>query len=190
MRRTTLSETQRTELQAARHDATLRPRERDRVEMLLLSAQGWSPPQIARHFRCSVKPVHAVLDGYPVRGLAALRRQRPGPKPDAARQEAVTGALTTLLAEDRTWTAAQLAAALGEQAIALSARQTRRYLQRMDHGWRRTQRSLRPKQDPAKVTTAQHTLGALKKGPLRANSRSLSSTRAASAPVSRSPTPG
>jgi transposase len=185
MRRTTLSETQRAELQAARHDPTLTPRERDRVEMLLLSAVGWSPPRIAGHFGCSVKPVHAVLDAYPLRGLSAVRRQRPGPKPQTARWEAVTSALTTLLADDRTWTTAQLAAALGAQQISLSARQTRRYLHGMDQHWRRTQRTLQHKQDAAKVATATHTLTALKRGRWPANSRSVSSTRVALAPASR-----
>ena len=184
MRRTRLSETQRAELQAARHDPTLTPWERDRVEMLLLSAAGWSPPRIAAHFGCSVKPVHTVLDAYPLRGLSAVRRQRPGRKPNAARREAVTSALTTLLADDRTWTTAQLAAALGEQRISLGPRQTRRYLHGLDFRWRRTQRTLQHKQNPAKVATATHTLAALKKGRWRGNSRSVSSTRVASVPVS------
>lgn len=185
MRRTRLTDDQRTELQQARHDATLTPRERDRVEMLLLSAAGWSPPRIAAHFGCSVKPVHAVLDGYPTRGLAVVRRQRPGPKRDAARRQQVETALATLLAEDRTWTAAQLAAALGEQRIALSTRQTRRYLQGLDYHWRRTTRTLRHKQDPAKVATAQRTLTALKGGRRRASSRSVGSMSLASVPASR-----
>jgi transposase len=164
MRRTSLTDDQWAALQQARHDPTLSPRERDRVEMLLLSAAGWSPPRIAAHFGCSVKPVHAVLDTYPTRGLAAVRRQRPGPKPNATRRQHVETALTTLLAEDRPWTAAQLAAALGEQQLPLSTRQTRRYLQGLDYPWRRTTRTLRHKQDSAQVATARHTLGALKGG--------------------------
>lgn len=185
MRRTTLTACQQAELQQARHDPTLTPRDRDRVEMLLLSAAGWSPPRIAAYFGCSVKPVHAVLDGYPTKGLAAVRRQRPGPTPDTARRRQVQTALTTLLAEDRTWTAAQLAAALGEQQIALSTRQTRRYLQGLDFGWRRTTRTLRHKQDAAQVATARQTLAALKKGRPPASTRSAGSMNVASVPASR-----
>ena len=185
MRRTRLTDAQRAELQQARHDATLLPRERDRVEMLLLSAAGWSPPRIAAHFGCSVKPVHAVLDSYPTTGLAAVRRQRPGPKRDVTRRHQVDTALTALLAEDRTWTAAQLAAALGEQQIPLSTRQTRRYLQGLDYHWRRTTRTLRHKQDPARVATAQQTLAALKGGRRRGSSRSAGSMSPASVPASR-----
>src|SRR5579871_1982086 len=183
MRRTSLSEAQRTQLRTARHDASLTPRERDRVEMLLLSAAGWSPPRIAAHFGCSVKPVHAVLDGYPTRGLDAVRRHRPGPPPNAAHRQQIETALTTLLAEDRTWTAAQLAAALREQQLALSTRQTRRYLHGLDFAWRRTTRTLRHKQEPARVATAQQTLTALKKGRQPAASASAGSMKAALAPA-------
>ncbi|MHB8574183.1 MAG: winged helix-turn-helix domain-containing protein [Dehalococcoidia bacterium] len=180
-----MDDTQRGELQAARHDPTLTPWERDRVEMLLLSAAGWSPPRIATHFGCAVKPVHTVLDAYPLRGLSAVRRQRPGRKPNAARRQAVTGALTTLLADDRTWTTAQLAAALGEQRISLGPRQTRRYVHGLGFRWRRTHRTLAHQQNPAKVTTATHTLAALKKGRWRGSSGSVASTKVASVPVSR-----
>jgi transposase len=185
MRRTTLSDDQRVDLQQARHDPTLTPRERDHVEMLLLSAAGWSPPRIAAHFGCSVKPVHAVLDGYPTKGLAAVRRQRPGPKPNTTRRQQVQTALTTLLAEDRTWTAAQLAAGLDEHQIQLSTRQTRRYLQGLDYHWRRTTRTLRHKQEPAEVATARHTLGALKRGRRLGSLRSAGSMNRASVPANR-----
>jgi transposase len=126
-----------------------------------------------------------VLDGYPTKGLGAVRRQRPGPKPNTTRRQQVQTVLTALLAEDRTWTAAQLAAALGEQRIQLSTRQTRRYLQGLDYHWRRTTRTLRHKQDAGKVATARHTLGALKGGRRPGSTRWAGSTSAASVPASR-----
>jgi hypothetical protein len=96
----------------------------------------------------------------------------------------VTAALERRLEEPRTWTAAQLAAALQEDGISLSTRQTRKYLGGIAR-WRRTVRSLQHKQDPTKVATASHTLGYLKKGPKRAASRGSFSTSAASPPASR-----
>jgi transposase len=185
MRRTTLTDEQRAALQQARHDATLCPHERDRVEMILLSASGWSPPQIAAHFGCTAKPVRSVLDRYGEVGLGAIQRKRPGPPPDSARRSQVTTALVTLLAEPRTWSAGQLAVALGEQDIQLGKRQTRRYLRTLKAGWRRTQRSLRHKQNPTRVANAKHTLGALKRGRMQASSRSPTSMSAASVPASR-----
>jgi transposase len=185
MRRTTLSDAQRAALQHARHDPSLRPYQRDRVEMILLSASGWSPPKIAAYLGWTAKPVRAVLDRYRAAGLAALQRQRPGPPPDTARHEQVTGQLRDLLAEPRTWSAGQLASALRERDIQLSKRQTRRYLHRLDARWRRTQRSLRHKQNPKRVATAKQTLAALKKGRQRASSASPTSMNAALAPASR-----
>ena len=48
MLRITFTPDQRAAAQAARRDRTLTPLERDRVAMLLLSAEGWRPPAIAQ----------------------------------------------------------------------------------------------------------------------------------------------
>ena len=48
----TLSSHQRNRLYQLRRDPTLQSRERDRVEALLLSADGMRVPQLARHFGC------------------------------------------------------------------------------------------------------------------------------------------
>jgi len=185
MIRLTLTSEERAAVRAPRRDGTLAPAERDRVEMVLLSADGWSPPRIARHLAYNAATVRRVLIGFRETGVARLRRRPPGPPPDTARRERVEAALDRLLDRDRTWTSAQLAGALAEEGIALSPRQTRRYLRGMDVRWRRTVRTLKHKQDPAKVERAKRVLGSLKKRPPRAASASSTSTSAASAPVSR-----
>jgi transposase len=185
MRRTTLTDEQRAELQAARHEARLRPYQRDRVEMLLLSAAGWSPPRIASFLACSSKTARQLLDRFASEGMVALRRKRPGPLPTGVRREQITALLRDLLAQDRTWTAGQLTAALGEQGIRLGTRQVRRYLRGMEARYKRTVRTLAHKQDPARVATATQTLGALKKGRKRAASRSPISMNAALPQASR-----
>jgi transposase len=177
-------------VRALRRDAGLRPAERDRVEAVLLSAEGWSPPRIARHLGRHAATVRQVLKRFRAAGPGGLRRARPGPPPDAARRSAVTAALAELLARDRTWTSAQLAAALAEFDIALSARQTRKYLKAMGAGWRRTVRTLRHRQDPALAERAAGRLARLKKRPRPARWTSATSTSAASAPASRSATAG
>jgi len=164
-----LSSDQRAALQAARHDPTLRPAERDRVEMLLLSADGWSPPRLARHFACHPQTVRRLLHRVGTDPTAVLRRQRPGPPPDLTRRTQVETALTDLLAQERTWTAAQLSEALTERKISLSARQVRRYLAGLRSGYRRTVRSLHHRQDPARVQAAKEDLAELKKSPRRAS---------------------
>src|SRR5919202_2536434 len=164
MLRITLTPDQRAACAAARRDPTRTPLERDRVEMVLLAAAGWRPPAIARHLDYHAATVRHALKAYQAPGLAGLWHQRPGPPPDTARREQVTRALDRLLDQPRTWTAAQLAHALQAEGIVLSTRQTRRYLQGIGAKWRCTARSLRHKQDPAKVERAKAQLGMLGKG--------------------------
>jgi transposase len=170
MIRLTLTEEERAAVQALRRDRTLMPAERDRVEMVLLSVTGWSAPRIAVHLGCHAVTVRAVLKRFAATGVTGLRRRRPGPAPDAARRAAVTAALDALLGQDRTWTAAQLATALHDHGIHLSTRQTRKYLQAMGARWRRTVRTLKHKQDPARVAQAAAELAEFKKKPPRARS--------------------
>jgi transposase len=171
--------------QAARRDPTLTPLERDRVAMVLLSADGWRPPAIAQHLNYHAATVRHALKAYRAQGLAGLWHQRPGPPPDTARRARVTAALDGLLDQPRTWTAAHLAQALRAEGIPLSTRQTRRYLQGMGAKWRRTVRSLRHKQDPAKVERAKAQLAMLGKGRPRGSSSASTSMSAASARASR-----
>jgi putative transposase len=158
-----VTDPERAAVQALRRDRTLAPAERDRVEMVLLSDGGWSPPRIAAHLACHPVTVRSVLKRFRQEGAAGLRRGRPGPPPDTARRAQITAALDQFLGQDRTWTAAQLAAALREQSISLSTRQTRKYLQQMGARWRRTVRTLRHKQDPDRVAQASAELADLKK---------------------------
>ena len=119
--------------------------------MVLLSVEGWSALKIASHLGYCAATVRTVLVNFPANGLEGLRRKRPGPPRDLARRELVTGALDRLLGQDRTWTASQLAEALAGEGIALSTRQTRKYLKGMAARWRRTVTTLKHKQDPARV---------------------------------------
>src|SRR5215210_7168761 len=139
MLRLRLTTEERAAVQALRRDPTLAPAERDRVEMVCLADAGWGAPRIAAHLGYNPVTVRRLLKRFPDAGVAGLRRRPPGPPPDAARREQVEAALGTLLDQDRTWTAAQLAAALGDAGIRLSARQTRKYLGRIA-AWRRTVR--------------------------------------------------
>ena len=170
MIRATLTTDTRNAVQALRRDASLSPGERDRVEMILLSDAGWSPPRIADHLNYHAKTVRLVLRRFHERGPASLHYRRPGPPPDIARREQVTCALDRFLGQGRTWTAGQLAEALAGVGIYLSTRQTLKYLGRMDANWRRTARTLRHKQDPTRVEHARTQLEGLKERPSWAGS--------------------
>ena len=168
MLRVTLNPDQRAAVETLRRDPTLSPAERDRVEMLLLSGAGWTVPEIAAHFACCHATVRRLLHRLAAEGPAALRRQHPGPAPDLARRRQIHTAVERFLAQERTWTAAQLADALHHEDIHLSARQLRRYLRQVAR-WRRVARSLRHKQDPVRVAQAKEELAELKRGRLRAS---------------------
>jgi putative transposase len=61
MLRVTLSPEQAEAVRSLRRDASLLPAERDRVEMVLLSAEGWSAPKIAAHLGYCSATVRTVL---------------------------------------------------------------------------------------------------------------------------------
>src|SRR5919202_951311 len=105
MIRLTLTDPERTAVQVLRRDPTLRPAERDRVEMVLLSAAGWTVPAIATHLGYCPATVRTVLKRFTPTDPTTLRRQRPGPAKNLARAEQVTAALNRRLDEPRTWTA-------------------------------------------------------------------------------------
>src|SRR3954464_13034599 len=108
MLRTSLTDTQRAELLALRR-TDLPAVARDRLEMVLMSAAGSSPPRIAAHLGRHPHTVRAALKGFATRGTKAIAPDAPGPAPDHARRATVTGKLSELLGRDRTWTSRQLA---------------------------------------------------------------------------------
>jgi transposase len=187
MIRLALTPEQRDAVRALRRDRTLRPAERDRVEMVLLSAEGWSPPRIGRHLGCHPATVRQTLKRFGADGATVLRWRQPGPPKDTARRQRVCAALDRLLGQERTWTAAQLAGALRAEGIALSTRQTRKYLKLLGARWRRTVATLKHRQDPARVAQAGRVLGQLKKRRPPGSCAWPSSMSAASAPASPTP---
>jgi transposase len=187
MIRVKLTPDQEQSVQGLRRDTTLHPAERDRVEMVLLSVEGWSPPRIAQHRNCQPATVRQVLKRFVISDLTSLRRRRPGPPRDTTRRQQVTTALDRLLGQARTWTAAQLAEALHAEGIALSARQTRKYLTLMGARWRRTISTLQHKQDAARVEQATRVLASRKKSPPSGRSAWSSLMSAVSVPASPVP---
>ena len=166
MLRLTLTPEQQEELARLRRDRSLQPLERDRVEMVRLADKGWRAPAIAEHLDYHPNTVRHVLKQVLADGLSTLRLKPFGRPPDRARRAHITAALTTHLREARTWTSRQLAIALRDDGIALSGRQVRRYLTQLSAGYRRTARTVRHKQDPARVAQAARALHALQKKPL------------------------
>lgn len=141
---------------------------RDRIEMILLSAEGWSASCIAGYLSCHPQTVRRVLKSFQAQGLEVLERRLPGPEPDETYRARVEGAIDELLSQERIWTAKQLSAALRQYKIVLGERQVRRYLHGMGAQWRRTKNTLEHKQRPSEVRTAKKQLARLKKSPYEA----------------------
>jgi transposase len=158
---TSLTDAQRTELHDLRR-TDLPPVARDRLEMVLLSDAGWSAPRIAGHLGCHPHTARSALKGFAARGTPAFYPDAPGPDPDHDRRAQVTGKLSELLGQERTWTSRQLAEALGTD-IGIGHRQTRRYLALLKAGYRRTAQTVGHKQDPKKAARAGVVLANLKK---------------------------
>ncbi|AGA27606.1 helix-turn-helix domain-containing protein [Singulisphaera acidiphila] len=127
------------------------PRVRDRVEIILLSDAGWSPPRIAIHLGVCGQTVRDVLQAFLARGLDALYPFRPGPVPNTVHLDRVAEELRRLLTEERTWTSRQFDQALAEQGIVLGSRQIRRHLKRIEASYHRTVWPLKHKQNPVKA---------------------------------------
>ncbi|MDY3557451.1 helix-turn-helix domain-containing protein, partial [Gemmata sp. JC717] len=127
-----------------------------------MSAAGWSPPKIAQHLGRHPHTVRSALKGFAARGTGAFYPDAPGPDPNHDRRVTVTGKLAERLGQERTWTARQLADALGP-GIGIGHRQTRRYLVLLKAGYRRTAQTVGHKQDPNKAERARRTFDSLGK---------------------------
>jgi putative transposase len=157
-----LSDAQRLELQTLRQ-TNLRAVSRNRLEMSLLFAAGWSAPRVAKHLGCHPHTARAALKGFIARGTASFTPELPGPAPDHDRREQITGRLAELLRQERTWTSRQLAEVLRADGFAIGRRQVLRYLDLLKAGYRRTAQTVGHKQNPAKVERAKRVLDGVKK---------------------------
>ena len=169
MYRVQLSEEQQQELQQRTHAAGIRPRTRDRLEMVRLSHRGHSVPEIARHLGISEKRVRHWIKRFLATGFEALTDRPPAGRPsrltptirEAVRQELGKG--------DRTWTAPQLAEWIEARfGVRVSAAHLRRFRQRWRLSWKRTVRSVKQKQKPDEVAAKKQELEALEKRGSRA----------------------
>lgn len=164
MYRADLSDEQQRELQRRTHEPGVRPRTRDRLEMVRLSHAGASVPEIARHLGMGEKRVRHWIKTFLAKGFVALtdlppvgRTSRLTPAiREAVRQELEKG--------DRIWTAPQLAAWMApECGVSVSTAHLRRFLRRWKLSYKRTTRSLKHKQQPEEVAAKQAELEALEK---------------------------
>ena len=165
MYRVHLTEAEREELKRRSHDPEVKPRTRDRLEMVRLADAGWSIPKIAVHLRISEKRVRHWIKQYLAGGFEALPDQ-----PHVGQQSRLTLALLAALRQEiachpRTWTTGQMAAWLAAQhGVQLTPGHLGRLLKRAGFSYKRTERALKHKQDPEQVCERQADLETLEKG--------------------------
>jgi transposase len=164
-----LSEEQQSELQRRTHQSGIRPRTRDRLEMVRLAHRGQSVPQIAHHLGISAKRVRHWIKTFLARGFDARTDRPPVGRPsrltpairEAVRQELAKG--------DRTWTAPQLVEWIEQQfGVRVSPSHLRRFRGRWQLSWKRTPRSVKHKPKPDEVAAKKKELEALEKRGIRA----------------------
>lgn len=142
------------------HRSTKNSAIRSRCDMILLSHEGFSPPQIGQRVRCSGRTVRRFIVRYEREGLGGL-----SPRPRPGRPPRVTPEYLQLLEERveqwprdvglpfSNWTTANLATDMAQQTgITLSARQLENYLKANDWRRRRPVRTVKHKQDIDLVT--------------------------------------
>ena len=152
MYRVRLTDAQRDELHRRARAPEVMPRTRDRLEMVRLSDAGWSVPKIAVHLRICEPRVRYWVKAFLAGGFDALP-DRPHPGQKSQLTPAMLAAIREeLLQGDRTWTAPQVVDWVAEQfGVRLTPDYLARRLKRARIAYKRTGRSLKHKQDPAKV---------------------------------------
>lgn len=169
MYRVSLSDEQRQELQRRAHEPGVKPRTRDRLEMVRLSDAGWSVPQIARLLGIGEQRVRHWIKRFLTRGFEALPDL-----PHPGRHSRLTAAIRAAVCQEfdlevRTWSAPQVAEWIAAQfGVSVSVAHLRRFLRRWRLSYKRTGRSVKHKQKPEQVAAKEAELGDLEKKGSRA----------------------
>lgn len=165
MHRIELTPEQADELHRRTRAADLKPRTRDRLEMVRLNAAGFRVAAIATLLRYSPGRVRGWLRRFRDGGFNALA-DRPHPGRPGSCTPAVLAALRAEMARtNRIWTAEQIADWLAqEHGVRLHPDHLATLLKRAAFSYKRTERTLKHKQDPEVVAAVTAQLEELEKG--------------------------
>jgi transposase len=178
MYRVRLTDAQQEELRRRARDPAVKPRTRDRLEMVRLSHAGWSVPRIAQHLGVCEATVRFWIKTFLAGGFDALP-DRPHPGQSSSLTPAVEEAIRQELRKDeRSWTTEQLADWVAAQfRVRLTPDHVGRRLKRAGIRWKRTARSLKHKQNPEEVAARQAQMEVHEKRGTKARSTSSTSTK-------------
>lgn len=165
MYRVHLTEEQRDELQRRTRAPGLMRRTRDRLEMVRLADAGMSIPQIAWVLRADEQRVRHWIKRFLASGFDALPDQPHRGQQSQLTPELVAALKAEIAKGERSWTAPQLAEWLvTHHGLRLSAGHLATLLRRAGLVYRRTERTLKHRQDPDAVAAATDELRELEKG--------------------------
>lgn len=169
MYRVALTDAQRDELRRLTHGPAVKPRTRDRLEMVRLSDAGWSSPQIAQHLGLCEATVRAWIKAFLANGFDALP-DRPHPGQQSSLTPTIREALQKEIGkQERIWTAPQLADWIAKLfGVRVTPSHLRRFLRRWKLSYRRTGRSVKHKQKSEEVDAKKAELAELEKKGSRA----------------------
>lgn len=160
-----LTDEQRDELDRRTRTPGIKPRTRDRLEMVRLAGAGWQAQQIATHFRRSVRRVRFWLNRFRKLGFDGLEDQPHVGKISRLTPEMIEALREVLDQGERTWTRRQVAEWLENQyGLRFSLSHLGALLRRVRLSSRRTERDLGHKQDPKQVAACKADLQTLEKG--------------------------
>ena len=163
MIRIQLDDDTRDELQRLRRQ-DLPAKARDRLEMVLLSDAGWSPPASPPTSATTTAPSAERPQRLPRPGPRRPVPRRPGPPPTSPAATA-SPASSRPARPGPDLDLAQLAEALRADGIALGPRQVRRYLRGMKAGYRRTATPSSTSRTPPRPSGPRRSWTTSKKGP-------------------------
>lgn len=165
MYRVQLTEAQQDELHRRTRLPGLKPRTRDRLEMVRLVDAGFSIPRVSRIVHQSEGRVRHWLKRFIFEGFDALEDLPHVGQSSRFTPELFAALRAEVEKQERTWTATQLADWLAEHhGLRLTPNHLGRLLRRNGFSYRRTERHLRHKQDPELIAAKQAELAALEKG--------------------------
>lgn len=161
--RTPLTENERQLLLAAKNAPETHPRERERVEMVLLADAGWTNLQIARHLGRGESAVQTHVRAWMVEGLAGMAMGfSPGRTPRIT--EEYKTKLAEKLGSDRLYSARQLAEELAsETGISIGVDHMRTVIKAQGGRYKRTKKSVSHARKPEVFEAKREALDVLKK---------------------------
>lgn len=140
------------------------PKARLRASILRLHRQGWSIPQLSRHFGRNRQAIHNDLTRFIERGIPGLADDCPPGQPPLVTPE-IEQFLHKKLQEQRFWNAPLLCEEIEKQfRVVIRPRALANHLRRLGYSWKRARYSPAKKLDREVAQQHQVSLETLKRG--------------------------